>query len=157
MIESIVSISVGVTALLAALTLVTSSLRYSSEVDRKLVGAHLAAEGIEIVRNIVDANAASGAAWADGFSANPRTFQVSYDSTEPLINQSGNQLQYNGGTYSYLATPSSIPSGFRRDITTTPLIDPDSGKAYALGVSSMVSSAGLEPIVVEDYFYNWRQ
>ncbi len=157
MIESIVGISVAITALLSSLSLVTSSLHYNSIVDRRLVGAHLAAEGIEIVRNMLDTNFATGASWTNGFPPNPFTFQVSYDTNAPITIQNGNPLLYRNGAYSYNALPGAISSGFIRDITTTPLTDPASGKVYAVSVSSTVRSADMENIVVEDRFYNWRQ
>ena len=158
MIESIVAISVGITALLSAFSLVTNSLHYNSEADRKLVGAHLAAEGVEIVRNMVDSNFAQGAPWTNGFSTSPYTFQVSYDSAVPITVQAGNPLYYLGGTYSYnnALSPLAVPSGFIRDITTTLHTD-GAGKVYAISVSSTVRMAGMDPIVIEDHFYNWRQ
>lgn len=155
MIEAIVAISVGLTALVSALSLVTNSLHYNSEADRKLVAAHLAAEGIEIVRNILDRDFVSGAVWGSGLSGLPTPFQVSYDKSAPITTQTNNPLFYSNGTYSYNSVPGLPDSGFIRDITTT-LVSDASG-VYEVSVSSTVRAAGLDPIVVEDHFYNWRQ
>lgn len=154
MIESIVAISIALTALVSALSLVTNSLHYNSEANQKLIGSHIAAEGIEIVRNMLDRDFAAGAVW--GSSVPSGSFQVSYDTPTAIITQNGNQLLYNNGTYSYSSVPSvSVKSGFIRDITATKISDAKG--VYEVSVSSTVQMAGSDPIVIEDHFYNWRQ
>ncbi len=149
MIESIVAISIALTALVSALSLVSNSLHYNTEADQKLVGSHLAAEGIEIVRDLLDRDFAAGAVW--GSSLPPSPFQVSYDTAAAITTQNGNPLWYNNGTYSYQQVGTSINSHFIRNITATKI------GANEVSVSSTVTIAGMDPIVIEDHFYNWRQ
>lgn len=154
MIESIVGISMAMTALLSALALFTKTLQYSAIMDTKLVGAHLAAEGIEISKNMLDSDYAQGSEMGSGFGlSDTNTFQVSYDKDVILTDKTNIPLLYSNGVYSYT---SGISSGFIRDITTTRFRD-SSSKIYEVDVSSKVAHSGMEDIVIEDKFYNWRQ
>ena len=153
MIESIVAISIALTALVSALSLVTNSLHYNALANQRLIGSHLAAEGVELVRNMLDRDFAMGAVW--GSSLPPSPFQVSYDEPAAITTQNGKALSYNNGTYSYQKVATSINSGFIRDITATKISDANG--VYEVSVSSTVRMAGEDPIVIEDHFYNWRQ
>lgn len=154
MIESVVGISMAMTALLSTLTLFTQTLHYSALTDKKLVGTHLAAEGVELVKNMIDADYAQGSKMGSGFGvADVNTFQVSYDKNTILTDKAGTPLLFSEGAYTYTA---GTPSGFMRDITTTRFRDKNAN-VYEVSVSSTVKYAGMDDIVVEDRFYNWRQ
>lgn len=154
MIESVVGISMAMTALLSTLALFTKTLHYSALTDKKLVGTHLAAEGIELVKNMIDADYVQGSKMGSGFGVSDvNTFQVSYDKNNILTDKAGISLLFNEGEYTYTA---GTPSGFVRDITTTRLRDTNAN-VYEVSVSSTVKYAGMDDIVVEDRFYNWRQ
>ena len=157
MIESIVGITVALTALLSTLSLFSKSLQYNTIVDKKLVAAHLAAEGVEIIKGIVDANYVGGVDMGDGLGNDVDTYQVSYDAGGRITDRNNYPLYYRNGTYSYNNEFSGgVATGFMRDITTT-LTRDTNGRTYIVAVSSTVRNADMETIMVEDYFYNWRQ
>jgi hypothetical protein len=82
LIESIVSISLILIGLLGIFSLVSSSLRQNKNSYLKTDAAYLAAEGIEIVRNIIDTDiVADGIAWNETIGgAEFETFEVDYAS-----------------------------------------------------------------------------
>jgi type II secretory pathway pseudopilin PulG len=157
MIESIVGITVALTALLSTLSLFSKSLQYNTIVDKKLVAAHLAAEGVEIVKGLVDANYAGGVDMGNGLGNDVDTYQVSYDEESRITDRNNYPLYYRNGTYSYNnESAGGVATGFVRDITTT-LTRDTNGRTYIVAVSSTVRNADMETIMIEDYFYNWRQ
>lgn len=77
--ETIVATGLILVGLVAALALITTSLFYASNIQDRLIAANLAAEGIEIVRNIRDNNWLKSISWNNGLTDGD--YQVAYDST----------------------------------------------------------------------------
>ena len=63
MIESIVAISVSVVGLLGIIAMLNYSLNTNRDVGRKFVATYLAAEGIEIVKSLIDKNYTDDISW----------------------------------------------------------------------------------------------
>lgn len=69
LVESIVALSLVVIGLLGIIALISRSVSLNSNVINRFVASALAAEGIEVVKNIIDSNfATKGANWNNGFS-----------------------------------------------------------------------------------------
>jgi len=66
MIEAIVALGILMTAVSAALTLVTSAVRANKESESSIVAANLAREAIEVARGLRDTNWLSDRAWDTG-------------------------------------------------------------------------------------------
>ena len=76
--ETIVAIGLILVGLVTALALITTSLFYSSNIQDRLIAANLAAEGIEIVRNIRDNNWLQSISWNSGLTNGD--YQAAYNS-----------------------------------------------------------------------------
>ncbi|MAF80079.1 hypothetical protein CL629_03315 [bacterium] len=73
MLESIVAISMVVVGLLGIITLLMRSSHWHKDVSRELVGTYLAAEGIEVVKHLIDTNITEqlktgSGTWNDSFT-----------------------------------------------------------------------------------------
>lgn len=79
---TIVELIVAVTALTIAFSgifsLLQSSFAASRAVTENYIATYLAAEGIEVVKNILDSNVLQGNSWSRGFL--PGEYRVSYES-----------------------------------------------------------------------------
>ena len=105
--ETIVAIGLVLVGLITALALITTSLFYISNVQDRLIAANLAAEGIEIVRNIRDNNWLQGASWNNGLTDGD--FQAAYNS--PALSAYSGQpllLDSTANLYSYASGAATV-------------------------------------------------
>ncbi|MDE2000962.1 MAG: hypothetical protein KGI60_00140 [Patescibacteria group bacterium] len=150
MIEAMVALSIVLVGLLGIFSLVSRSLSLNRVATEQYTGANLAAEGIEIVKNILDANALQKNAWNMGVA--PGEYQVDYTSAS-LAQYGGVPLHYDPATgmYSY-AGPET--TSYNRKITVSQP-SPDE-----IVVDSTVSwttrDSGQFQVDLEDHFFNWR-
>ncbi len=98
LIETIVAVSIIIIGLVSALTLITNSLFYVSNINDRLVAANLTAEGLEVARNIRDNNWLQNLAWNNGLADGD--YQAAYNSIS-LSSYSGNALLLDSGTGLY--------------------------------------------------------
>ncbi|MEX0689858.1 MAG: hypothetical protein WD471_00090 [Candidatus Paceibacterota bacterium] len=152
LIESIVAISIGVMAVTGVLTMLTSSIGASNDLGQRATGTYLAAEGVEIVKSLIDKNYVNSSAWNAGISSG--SFEAEYNSSGLLSNN--NRLFYfnpSSGIYSY-DDSSGVQTTFRR------LIKIHNVDSYHIRVRSTVSwterGGETNEIMLEDHFYNWR-
>lgn len=71
LIEVIVAIAIIVTGISGAVTLTYSNLRSNESSITQIIGANLAREGVEIVRNLRDENWLLGSNWLNSIKPNP--------------------------------------------------------------------------------------
>lgn len=154
LIESIVALSVATVGILGVLGLLSRSLSINKDVSQKFTAAYLAAEGVEVVKSLVDKNYADGNPWNEGITDGD--YEAAFDDTalgafaDRFLN-----LDSANGVYSYgdgEATP------FKRKINVTE-IDLDGGGTDELKVVSSVTwfvRGGTETINLEDRFFDWR-
>ena len=151
LIESIIAITIVTVGLLGIFSLLSRSLSLNRVVADRFVAAYLAAEGIEIVKSIVDNDILAGRPWNEGVA--PGAYQADYRDTA-LRPDAGDALRLDpvSGAYGY-AEPSETP--FRRTITTG--ISPDGEE---LTVSSRVTwssrGGGIFSIHLEEHLFHWR-
>jgi len=150
LIEAIVAISVATIALLGILGLVSRSLTVNNQIGEKLVASYLSAEGIEVVKNIIDTNHTNGNPWDNGIQDG--SYEVTHSSTDLNVTAPGipTLLTFENGMYGY--NNSGKETIYSRVITIKKLAD-------SVKVESNVSwksSSGDQSIILEDYFYNWR-
>ncbi|MEZ4156826.1 MAG: hypothetical protein R3B52_02560 [Candidatus Paceibacterota bacterium] len=157
LIESLVAITVIVISILGIFTLVSRSLSLNRVVNDQYVGTYLAAEGIEVIKNIVDTNVLTHCEpWNQGVNT-AGEYQVNYDTqlfgSQTLTQTNGPaQLNFDGTMYSHYS--GGQPTKFYRSVTLDPIT------ANHLKVVSLVQwetrgNANFET-VLEDHFYNWR-
>jgi len=153
LIEAMVAISVMVIGLLGIFALLSQSLGLYHVAADQYVAANLAAEGIEVVKNILDANfLKSGMAWNEGLAVDG-AYGVNYNSTslDSLLTNKNLLFDETNKVYNYTT---GRPTTFQR-IITIKNISPDE-----IQVDSEVrwkTRGGLSSkISLEDHFYNWR-
>lgn len=147
-----VALGIVVIALLGMLSLLSNSLGINRVVADQYIGSYLAAEGIEVVKNILDTNVASGKAPNEGIANCVSGCAFQYDSTQAEPNRMDTQLRIDKGTglYSY---DNGSNSGFRRSIYVSDATD-------HVKVTSKVmwkSRGGVtQEVELQDVFYYWR-
>ncbi|SRR3989344_2454417 len=156
LVELLVALGILTTGFMAMLGLLSRSIGLSRVVSDDYVATYLASEGIEVAKNILDANTLQeGRAWNAGF-ASAGVYEVSYDSRELSVPDSGKTLNFDEAQhYSYYA---GTPTPFRRKVVVTPVEDVN-GKIDEIQINSIIdwSSRGRTAQVnLEAHFFNWQ-
>jgi len=150
LLETIVATGVIAVGLVSSLTLINNSLILSFSFQDRLIAANLAAEGIEVVRNIRDNNWLKSLSWNNGLSDG--NYNVSYSSLS-LIPYSDVPLRLNSSNGIYDYSSGSDQTIFKRIISITNL------SAYEMRVVSTVNWQRRNrsySITVEDHLFNWK-
>lgn len=179
LVEAIVALSILTVGFVGIVALLAKSFQLNRVTADDTQATYLAAEGIEVAKNIIDYDVYLGLSqrttpsstvddWECSFGLNPATHQsadyaLEYDtaptncSSPPTITSepNGNKLYFNPSTglYSY-SSFNGQPTDFTRDVYITAVSNDE------LDVKSTVawSSGGLgDSITLEDHFYNWLQ
>lgn len=151
LVEAMVAITIIVTGLLGIFALLSQSLSLNRVIADRYVAAYLAAEGVEVVKNIIDNNIINGRAWNSGFADGD--YEIDYQSAS-LGALQGRSVKFNGdsGRYGYA---DGDPTRFFRIIKIELL-----GGGEEIKINSVVNwksrgEADFE-INLEDRFFNWR-
>ncbi len=154
-VEALVALSILMTGFLGMITLLSRSLFLSRAVSDDYTGSYLAAEGIEIVKNVVDTNVLASSTWNSGLSSG--IYEADY-SSPTLRFDSGRKIVFDTTT-GFFGYSGNSPTNFVRKITITNFdLDGDSFPDM-LKVNSEVSwTTGLlsKTINLEDRFFDWR-
>lgn len=149
-VELMVAVGVLTAGFGGIFALMNRSLSLNRTVSNNYIGTYLAMEGIEVVKNILDANALqSGVAWNAGFADG--AYEVDYNSTALQPNQN-RFLRFDSllaKRYNYLL---GTVTPFKRTVIIT------LKGANELTVNSVVAWAakGDFRVELEDHFFNWR-
>jgi len=113
LLEVLVALSVLIMGLLASVSLLTKTSSLNTVISDRLIASHLAQEGIELVRNLIDNNILAGEIWNHGLSAG--NYQIDYNDGRLYdFNERPFQpLKFDGSLYSY---DSGQPTKFKRKI-----------------------------------------
>jgi len=145
-IENMVAISIIVIGLLAVLTLLSNSISFTRVVADQYIAANLATEGIEIAKNIIDANVCGGGWPALGYY----DFAMDFEGNSPVNIDDPLKFDEVSNVYNYSTGENSK---FRRRISG----DNTSGEeAIVISTVEWTNRAGSFDIEVEDHFFNWR-
>jgi|SRR3989344_2217890 len=150
--ETIVAIGVIVVGLVSALTLVNTALFYVFNINDRLIATNLAAEGIEVVRNIRDSNWAQGGGIAWNSGLDDGDYQLGYRSTSlRRYGVTGNPLLIDdSGFYNYV---SGSVTPYLRKISITNL------SGYEIRITSTVEW-GRRGVTytssAEEHLFNWK-
>lgn len=177
MVEAMVASVIGVVGILGILGLLTDSLAKSTEIGDRFTATYLSAEGIEIVRGLIDENYTSqqkkdwSVLFSDlAFSSGPVPFQMQYNISlldfqcsdcilvsERFVKDPANFIPMrkdSDGKYGYFA---GTVTSFRRVIS----LDYDVlNEPKRLKIISRVdwSSRGKSyNVIMEDYIYDWER
>lgn len=155
LVEVMVALSIILIGILAVFGLLSNSLSLNRVVADRYVGTYLAAEGIELVKNLIDKNAINNQPWNAGL--NPGSYEMDYNDAAltpaPAVPTA---LLYDPVTGFYGYPPMSGNStAFKRTIIIEWL-----GDGQEIKVTSRVNwttrGGGNFTVDLEDRFYNWR-
>ena len=153
LVEAAVAISILVVGFLGMFTLLSRSFYLSRVVTDNYTATYLAAEGIEVVKNLIDANVIQKKAW--DFGITDGTYEVSYD-TKVLGPDQDRFLSFDTNTNLY-GYSGGAQTNFKRKVKITH--QEVGGVEDEIQVISTVTwSTGLaqSSIRLEDHFFNWR-
>lgn len=152
LVEAMVALGALVVGFLGILALLNQSLGVNRVVADNYAATYLAAEGIEVVKNIIDANVLSGRPWNQGFADGD--YEVAYASAA-LAPSANRLLRFDPATgrYSYEAPASSRETPFRRRIQIR-LVGADEMQVNS--IVSWQSRGGSFNVNLENHFMNWR-
>ena len=167
LVEAMVALGIVVVGLLGLMDLLSTSIGYNKVVGDQYIGAYLASEGVEMVKNIIDNDVAYGRPFNNSFR-DGRIYELGYkgpegswtiDKTEYNANNpTGRYLKFDDATKKY-----NYESG--NDTVFKRLIEirygsPGGVNGNEIIVNSKTSwttkgGASMD-INVEDHFFNWR-
>jgi type II secretory pathway pseudopilin PulG len=151
LIEAIVAITIAVVGLLGIFSLLSRSLSLNRVVADRFVASYLAAEGIEIVKNLIDNNILKGVPWNEGLSSG--TYEADYADTG-LIPDTGRFINVNPDTGAY-GYAELTPTLMKRTIAIRNSAD---GEEIAVGsrVNWVTRGGGKFDINLEEHLFHWR-
>ena len=157
LVESIVGISVALMGLLGVLTLLTSSYAYTQSAGQRFVATYLAAEGIEVVRSMVDKNYVDNQPWNRGiFPEVP--YAVNFDSQNLTPVSGVDPLLYDPATGIYRSDIYGTSEGatpFRR-IVEISYPEENLNEMIVISRVSWATKGEDNDVVLEDHFFDWR-
>ncbi len=148
LLESLIAITVLTIGMLGVFSLLSRSVGLTRVVANQYIGAHLAAEGIELIKNMIDTNTLVPRAWNAGLASG--IYEIAYGSgLEPDNNRT---LFYDSGSGLYDYASGDIATTFKRQVQITRI------GAFELQVNSRVSwttrGGGEFNVDLEDHFFN---
>ena len=165
-VEALVAISIAVIGLLGIFELLSRSLSLNKVVGDQYVASNLTAEGIEVIKNLIDNNILrGGVAWNDKISN--RIYQISYND-QALSNSIGNPSNCNASYIRQNSTPLTFEkasglygygfpeiTNYKRAVCIEILQSGDEIKVNS--ITAWITRGGATfDINLEDHFYNWR-
>jgi len=152
LVETMIALAITVIGLLGLLNLLSNSVGINKVISDQYIGSYLAAEGIEVVKNIIDNNIASGQAFNSGISYT--RYEIQYNSLALSLSQDRFiKFDETNKRYGYDA---GAQTPFKRTIQIRAGASGDN----ELVVTSLVewtTRGGLEQeVLLEDHFFNWR-
>jgi len=153
-VELMIAMSVMSIGFLGVFAVLSQSLGLNRVVANQYIAANLAAEGIEVVKNITDSNVARGDAWNLGLRSGD--FGAQYDSEAKDLNEAWARIPLNfdsaTGRYRYDA---KTPTKFQRTVSINNI--PGGNEMQVKSVVMWSDRGGtLFEIKLEDRFFNWR-
>jgi len=123
-----------------------------------VTASNLAAEGVEVVKNIIDTNYAQGDAWNDGLGSD--TYKLDYQTTGGLSDTDWDvpiMFDDTSGIYDY-SSSADVTVYKRRVVISNFDVDGDPADEEMM-VESIVEwtvDGDTESVNIEDHFFNWR-
>ncbi len=152
-IEVLVAISILTVGFLAVVTLLSRAISLNRVVADNYTATYLAAEGIEVAKNIIDANIIQGRAWNSGLVRGD--YEVDFRSSALATAYTGRKLQFDADAHLY-SYSGDVPTPFIRKVTVDPVRD-GSVEVRIISEVSWESRGGAEAnIKLEDHFFDWR-
>lgn len=151
-VEMMISITLITVGLLGVFALLTKSYSMRQPLIDNYTATYLAAEGIEVSKNMLDANVIQSLPWNTGFQVDGDYgldfFSISLD---PTLDDRPLKFDQTSGLYNYTA---GDDTKYKRVITVTNI------SADEIRIVSKVTwkekHGRDEEVMLEDHFFNWR-
>src|SRR3989344_3246346 len=156
LIELMIAISILTVGFLGFLTLVSRAISTNRVISDYLTANYLAAEGIELIKNVIDTNYLRPMTPFNQGLANNGDYEMDYYDSGPtnVTGSPANFLYYKNGFYSYDASGNQMP--FKRTINIySDIATPDKMKVKST-VTWISRGGNTMEIYLEDYFFNWK-
>jgi type II secretory pathway pseudopilin PulG len=167
LIEVIVALAILTAGFLGILTLLAQSIHISKTISNETTATYLAAEGLELSKNLIDHDvyeniAGFGFGWGACFlplsAGQSHDYEFDYTQiTCPPPDYSGSDvLYYSPAThlYSYTNSGGSIATFFTRRIRVT--MDPSIPEITVQSIVSWPTGLTNQSVTLTDNFYNWH-
>lgn len=160
MVESLVGLSLITVGMLGILGLVSNSIKMNHGVGVRFTAANLAAEGVEIVRNMVDADIAQGNPFNESVPSGSY-YRVDYES-DSLIPMDSDPAGCGDdhylcidedGNYNYALGSETV---FKRTISIDDRASDDPPRVIVNSRVEWTEGGETEVLNVEDHFFDWR-
>jgi len=151
LVESLVALSVLTVGFLGIVSLLSRSLSLNRTVSDTHIATYLAAEGIEVLKNMIDANILQGLPWTNGITSGDH--EVVYNSTA-LEPYQARLLGFDPGTNLYIYGGSE-PTRFTRRVRITFVGSEE--VVVESRVNWTAAGGGSFSARLEDHFLKWRQ
>ena len=157
-----VAISILTVGFLGIVGLLSRALALNRVVAANYTATYLAAEGIEITKNIVDGNIVQGQPWnaGGGVSSCGGSIEFGIDGCEADLDSltlqpySGQPLDFDSTSRIYDYGGGEIATSFRRRIVIS-LLGQNEIKVESQ-VAWISRGGGTSKVTLEDHFFNWR-
>lgn len=154
LIEAIVGLSIAVTGMIGVFGLLSRSLSINKDISQKLTAIYLGAEGIEVVKSLIDTNIAGGNIWNAGIIEGDYD-NISYDTktlSSPGVGGTPSAILFDEdqGVYNYTT---GLISPFRRVVKIT---DISADEIKVISEVEWLEHGSAKKISLEDHFFNWR-
>lgn len=153
LIEAMVAIGITVVGLIGVFSLLSQTFSLNRIASDQYIATNLAAEGIEVVKNIIDSNIIKKNPWNKDITNG--SFEIQYDSDKPIDPPSNKPLNFNPSTGIYSYNAGGYATIFRRQIVINTKMGGDE-----IQVNSIVTWKGRNAsnfsVDLEDHFFNWR-
>jgi len=156
LIEAIVGISLVTIGILGIISFLTNSSRFYNSAVNNLKATYLAAEGIEVVKNVIDTKYVTG---GDRWNPpSPGWYYLDYGTTAgsfssvpvPPSPSAAEFVKFDSSSGIY-GRQAGIETIFRRIVNIR-----DVGYLDVLSYVSWTENGSQKQVLLEDHFYNWR-
>lgn len=169
LVEAIIALSVFLIGFTGLIVLLSDSIKLTRVAADDYTATYLAAEGVEVAKNLIDANHIQGRSWNCGFTSG--SYELTYGDTlpngrncnQPVFATACNPadfLYYGSGSNAYDYKNSGTLTNFSRCVHLD-LLNTDSSTSTlneVRVVSTVNWSTGGQDYStsLEDHFFNWR-
>lgn len=153
LVELMVAVSVLVVGFLSITSLLSRSLALNRVIAENYTATYLASEGIEVVKNLIDANIVQKLPWNNSFANGD--YELDYRTILGNLQQSqGRKLSFDPTSHRYSYGVGG-PTPFIRTVNIN-LISPNEIRVIST-VNWISRGNATFSVKLEDHFFNWRQ
>lgn len=155
LVESLLAMGIITVGVIGIVSLASRSIGETKGVADQFIAVNLAAEGIEVTKNILDGNTINNRRWNEGFA--PGNYEVEYNSGSlSLLSGNPRALHFDPATGIYSYGGPGILTNFKRTINIAQL---NSAEIRVIAKVDWLSRGGnkTRSVTMETDLLNWRQ